>query len=47
MGFIIIWQDNNTTYTLYDCTKSQIETIQKEINLDFPDSVEISEIIYF
>jgi hypothetical protein len=47
MGYIIIWQDNNTTYTLYDCTKSQIETIQNEINLDFPDSVEINEIIYY
>ena len=47
MGFMIFWQDNHTTYTLYDCTNSQKETIQKEINVVFPDSVKIDEIIYY
>ena len=47
MGYMIIWQDNHTTFTIYDCTKSQKETIQKEINVDFPDSVVINEIIYY
>ncbi len=47
IGFIIIWQDNNTTYALYDCTKSQKETIQKETNVAFADSTEIKEIVYY
>lgn len=47
VGFMIIWQDNHTTYTLFDCTESQKEIIRKEINVYFPDSVEIDEIIYY
>ena len=47
IGFIIIWQDNNTTYALYDCTKSQKETIQKETNVAFSDSDQIKETVYY
>lgn len=47
MGFMVLWQDNHTTYILHDCTKNQKEIIQKEINVDFPDSTEIDEIVYY
>lgn len=47
IGFIVLWQDNHTTYTLRNCTKNQKEIIQKKINVDFPDSTEINEIVYY
>lgn len=47
LGYIFIWMDNNTTYTLYNCTDSQKEFIGKEINVDFPDDAVIDEIIYY
>lgn len=46
IGFSIVWQDNNTTYTLQECTSSQKEIIQNDIGVIFPKSTYISEIIY-
>lgn len=47
MGYIIIWQDNHTIYTLNQCNDSQQETIQQELGMIFPESTVIDEVIYY
>lgn len=43
---ILIWQDNNTVYTLQDCTQSQKEKIESEIGIVFPTEALVEEIKY-
>lgn len=43
---IMIWQDNNTVYTVRNCTQNQKEVIEAEIGTSFPTSALVEEIKY-
>jgi len=47
MGYMIIWQDNHTIYTLKQCNDSQQEVVQQELGIAFPKSTVIDEITYY
>lgn len=47
MGYMIIWQDNHTIYTLKQCNDRQQEVVQQELGIAFPKSTVIDEITYY
>lgn len=47
MGYMIIWQDGHTKYTLEQCNDSQQKIIYQELNIAFPESTVIDKIIYY
>ena len=47
MGYMIIWQDDHTIYTLEQCNDSQQKIIYQEFDIVFPESTVIDKIIYY
>lgn len=47
MGYMIIWQDGHTIYTLEQCNDSQQKIIYQELDIAFPESTVIDKIIYY